>query len=80
MGEEMLQEMMEAAAWFDQQKAAPKAVEVYMADCKSGDARSCNYLGLIYDTGDGVSRDEAKANEYYDFACALGYWASCAAQ
>ena len=37
--------------------------------CDNGDGLLCLVLGIIYDTGDGVKKDGAKAQKYFEKSC-----------
>jgi TPR repeat protein len=37
--------------------------------CNSGDGASCEWLGQMYETGEGVAQDYGLASEYYQRAC-----------
>ena len=49
-----------------------KAAPLYVKACKGGDAESCVNLGILYQSGEGMPRDEAKPAELFDKACELG--------
>jgi TPR repeat protein len=40
--------------------------------CTLKDAAGCGHLAYLYATGDGVTRDHARATAFYEQACALG--------
>lgn len=46
--------------------------------CDAGDAASCEWLGRMYETGDGAPQDYDKAAELYDRACSGGRDEACA--
>jgi len=45
--------------------------------CQAGSAESCNNLGAMYEVGEGVARDEARARELYSQACEAKARAAC---
>lgn len=47
------------------------------AGCSGGDAAGCAMLGVIYERAQGVSKDQARADDYYDQACERGHKPSC---
>ena len=49
----------------------------FKEDCEKGSAVSCHNMGLMYAYGDGVSKDELKALEFYTKACDKNHYASC---
>lgn len=42
-------------------------------------AEACYFLGSNYEAGTQVTKDEARAREYYDKACGLGSGTACTA-
>jgi uncharacterized protein len=58
--------------------AFQKAVELSKAECTFGEAQGCANLGFSYRSGDtGLPKDEARAVEYLQRACDMGYRAVC---
>ena len=61
--------------------AAPGAAQVteriYQQACDEGDLTACNVFGLMYETGEGVPRDFARAAELYRRACEGGEPLGC---
>jgi uncharacterized protein len=55
----------------------PRALARFREGCDAGDAQSCSVLGVMYETGSGVPRDEARARELYAFACRKGNARAC---
>lgn len=53
------------------------AVGVYRKACELDHAMSCDALSLMYQTGEGVERDLARAQILRDRACALGLFNAC---
>ncbi len=49
----------------------------FIENCENGDAISCHNMGLMYAHGDGVSKDELQALEFYTKACDKNYYTSC---
>jgi len=49
----------------------------YEMACEKGDAAACTRLGLLYDTGEGVKQDYARALELYAKACDGGNAMGC---
>lgn len=45
--------------------------------CEAGDTGACRVLGLMYETGQGVGRDPARAAELYQRACDGGQLSGC---
>jgi hypothetical protein len=56
--------------------ASPVISQNQMA-CDAGDARACAVLGVMNENGDGVSKDQDRALELYERACAGGYAWGC---
>ena len=54
-----------------------KAFPLLKDSCDAKDVRGCAYLGFMYEKGEGVEKNKAKAKEYYDIACSLGFKDSC---
>jgi len=54
-----------------------KSLPLLMDSCNANDVRGCAYLGFMYEKGEGVKPDKAKAKEFYDRACELGFKESC---
>ncbi len=55
------------------------AARILERACESGDAQSCFYLAHLHHAGNGVRRDEARAQALLDRACKLGSTAACEA-
>lgn len=51
--------------------AAQDADTLYRRACEQGDASACSVLALMFETGQGVTRDLGRAAELYDQACEL---------
>ena len=51
--------------------------KLFKEDCTNGNAVSCHNMGLMYNYGDGVDKDELKALEFYTKACDENYYESC---
>ena len=49
----------------------------FKENCENGDAVSCHNMGIMYNHGDGVSKDDLKALEFYAKACDKNYYTSC---
>ena len=45
--------------------------------CNAGDPGACNHLGNIYQKGNGVKQDDAKAKKFYSDACNGGSARAC---
>ena len=45
--------------------------------CDDGNATACNHLGFMYENGEGVTRDPARAASLYQQACDGGYAEAC---
>ena len=56
-----------------QQAAAPKGLKETKRRAQWGDAKYQNILGVRYDTGNGVTKDDAKAVEWYRKAAKQGH-------
>ncbi len=55
-----------------------KAVELYRKSCNSGNAKGCNNLGVMYETGKGgLPVDYKKAIKLYRKACNMGIASAC---
>jgi len=54
----------------------PNRAEFYQKVCDAGDAQTCNNLGWMYEHGEGVAQDKAKAvaryQKAYDGRVAMG--------
>ena len=58
--------------------AAAQATErLYQEACDGGDLTACNVFGLMYETGQGVPRDPARAATLYRRACQGGALVGC---
>jgi TPR repeat protein len=49
-----------------------EAYNIWIEACNKGEGESCNAIGLLYDEGEGVLKNGAKAFDYYKKACDLG--------
>lgn len=49
----------------------------FKEDCENGNSVSCHNMGLMYAHGDGVSKNDTKALEFYTKACEKNYFTSC---
>ena len=54
-----------------------KTIPEYQKECDLGDANGCNYLGVIYIKGQGVTQDYIKAKSFFDKSCKLGSSEGC---
>lgn len=54
------------------------AATLYEKGCNFGDAASCSNLGVAYERGEGVTKDEAKATAFYEKACTAKNGLGCA--
>jgi TPR repeat protein len=52
--------------------------EACQAECDAGNAMSCEWLGRMYETGEGAAQDYDKAASLYDLACEGGRGEACA--
>lgn len=59
------------------QKRYSDAIPLFDQACRSGKADSCNRLGLMYDFGQGVVQDFARALAFYSKSCNAGSGAAC---
>lgn len=57
--------------------ASQDSERLHQQACDSGDMVSCNILGLMYLTGEGVTRDPARAFLLYTRACEGGEFGAC---
>ena len=57
--------------------AVATLLRIYMQACDGGDALGCDHLGDMYEHGDGVAQDDAKAVDYLSRACNGGSAAAC---
>jgi TPR repeat protein len=63
---------------FDLHDISPEqAVELWAANCSSDVAQACTNLGFLYDNGQGVPADHARAAELYGMACDGEHWPGC---
>ena len=49
----------------------------FKEDCAGGNATSCHNMGLMYEHGDCVSKDDSKALKFFTQACDKNNYASC---
>jgi len=54
------------------QGAFAEAYADWTISAQAGDGRAARYLGVLYDTGEGVHQDRARAFHWYERAAALG--------
>ncbi len=47
-------------------------IDQFAAQCNSGYAKACSYLGRCYNRGAGVNPDKVKAKQFFQQACSLG--------
>ena len=57
--------------------ASQDAEALYREACGGGDAMACSVLALMFETGEGMPRDLARASELYGQACDLGDMEGC---
>lgn len=70
--------LMAGAEHLDQEKSKTKAVELFKEVAnEEGFGKAQFNLGVAYLEGDGVKRDETKANEWFKKACDNGIQAGC---
>ena len=55
----------------------PAAVKLLEKGCNGGDTMGCFNLGVMYEGGEHVQQDRARAAEYYRRSCALGDQEAC---
>jgi TPR repeat protein len=55
----------------------PMAFKSFAADCKAGDSVGCSALGVMYEGGLGVARDEVQAKRLFWQACQAGNVQGC---
>lgn len=65
------------AALGDSAVLAQDTERLYREACNGGDFVACNVFGLMYETGEGVRRDLARAGELYERACEGGALMGC---
>jgi TPR repeat protein len=66
--------------WVEERSPALDRIGLVLGavSCRAGDGRSCNYLGRIMDEGwGGVTKNPARAAQYYGQACAAGSGVGC---
>jgi len=56
---------------------AAKDFATFAIDCEHGKGAACTQLGLLYEKGEHVERDEARAFELYDKGCRAGDLGGC---
>jgi TPR repeat protein len=56
---------------------ARDAVAHFGASCSAGDLRACSVLGVMYEQGQHVDKDEARAKRLFSRACRGGNAAAC---
>jgi hypothetical protein len=70
--------VLSALAAFGPAPAATQATErLYQEACDGGDLTACNVFGLMYETGQGVPQDLARAPALYQRACEGGELVGC---
>lgn len=57
--------------------ASQEAEALYRGACDGGEVSACSVLALMFETGQGVTRDLARAAELYGQACQLGDMEAC---
>jgi TPR repeat protein len=57
--------------------AAQDAEALYGSACDAGDVDACSVLALMFETGEGIDRDLAKAASRYGQGCQLGDMEAC---
>jgi len=57
--------------------ASQNAEALYQGACDTGDATACSVLALMFETGQGMPRDLARAATLYGQACQLGDMEGC---
>src|SRR5690606_21767255 len=63
----------------ESQEAAPCSDQTSCdSQCEAGDAASCEWLGRMFETGEGAPQDYDRAAQAYDKACTGGRDDSCA--
>jgi TPR repeat protein/serine/threonine protein kinase len=67
----------QARVLFDQ-KRYEEAAPLYDQACVGGLGRACNWLGLMYQHGDGVVKDNSHADTLYTKGCTAGEAGACA--
>lgn len=58
-------------------KQASDVISYLTKGCKLGEAESCNDLGYVYASGEGIPADAANAMKFYKKACSLKLPAGC---
>jgi TPR repeat protein len=51
--------------------------EEFINDCENNNSVACFNMGLMYSNGDGVTKDDTKALEFYTKACDRNYAKAC---
>ncbi len=54
-----------------------KARKYFEKACDLNNGRECNFLGFLYENGQGVEKDLIKAAYFYSKACKLGNQKAC---
>ncbi|WP_194147957.1 tetratricopeptide repeat protein [Helicobacter pylori] len=54
-----------------------KAKEYFEKACELNSGSGCNFLGFLYENGQGVEKDLIKAAYFYSKACKLGNQKAC---
>ncbi|MDY6187442.1 MAG: tetratricopeptide repeat protein, partial [Campylobacter sp.] len=62
---------------FYNNKEYDKAAELFKKVCDGGEVRGCSNLGVMYEKGFGVEKNEQKAVELYKKACDGGHMLGC---
>jgi TPR repeat protein len=63
------------ALW--KQKRYSDAIPLFNQACSEGKMKSCYYLGLMYDFGQGVTQDYSRASAFYSKSCNAGNGSVC---
>lgn len=60
------------------EKNPNRSVVLYQKGCTDGSMKACTELGIIYETGNGATKNEAKAQELFEHACTNEFEVACA--
>ena len=58
-------------------KDHPRALELWTKSCALDDFESCYALGAVYEAGEGVPKDAARAVDFLKKACDGGFKQAC---
>ncbi len=64
-------------AWGSEPADLKRAAELYQRGCEGGSVDGCYNLAVAYRDGDGLQRNQQRADETFSKACSMGLAAAC---